>query len=395
MNNKAIAMIVAVSMVVVAMSGALAMGSSDAAADEDEIYTNGTSQVVSGEVTRELSVNEQEFAGYNYTLTWSVAALNDSSDTSDLDQKFWKTVLTSTNTVSPTGPSIRYTDNGSSSIGDSGSAFTVDVSHESDAAVGVYSLMVSGGSGTNYLGVKCEIKVTVGDAEKALASVYYIYTLSKVDAVDNSIQLEDMTMSEFTEFGSYVTEQSGKIGSIDGYYWYATGLPAGISMSENGYVSGVPLAPTTVAVEVNVVATDRTTGETFEGTLSITVNEHVETITGYYIELEIEGVGQGAVSNGDSFAAVQGETVTLKVYSGNSSAGTLTNATVTAIDEDNTVGAVSSQTTGVYSLDSDGTGAYRIVVTVGEEGSQSTLSFYLFVTPSLDNISAGIVVNGG
>ena len=204
-----------------------------------------------------------------------------------------------------------------------------------------------------------------------------------------------MTMSEFTEFGSYVTEQSGKIGSIDGYYWYATGLPAGISMSENGYVSGVPLAPTTVAVEVNVVATDRTTGETFEGTLSITVNEHVETITGYYIELEIEGVGQGAVSNGDSFAAVQGETVTLKVYSGNSSAGTLTNATVTAIDEDNTVGAVSSQTTGVYSLDSDGTGAYRIVVTVGEEGSQSTLSFYLFVTPSLDNISAGIVVNGG
>ena len=101
------------------------------------------------------------------------------------------------------------------------------------------------------------------------------------------------------------------------------------------------------------------------------------------------------MSNGDSFAAVQGETVTLKVYSGDSSAGTLTNATVTAIDEDNTVGAVSSQTTGVYSLDSDGTGAYRIVVTVGEEGSQSTLSFYLFVTPSLDNISAGIVVNGG
>ena len=69
MNNTAIAMIVAVSMVVVAMSGALAMGSSDAAADEDEIYTNGTIQVDSTGATRELRVNEQEFAGYGYTLT--------------------------------------------------------------------------------------------------------------------------------------------------------------------------------------------------------------------------------------------------------------------------------------------------------------------------------------
>ena len=394
MNNKAIAMIVAVSMVVVAMSGALAMGSSDAAADEDEIYTNGTIQVDSTGATRELRVNEQEFAGYGYTLTWSVAALNSSSDTSDFGSKTWTPVLTSTNTVSPTGPTIDYNDSGSGTIGDN-TPFTVDVSHESDSAVGVYSLSVSGGSGTTYLGVKCEIKVTVGGTEKALASVYYIYTLTKVEQVGNDIILDSMSMTTNTVFGEYVKEvTTDLLGDIGNYYWYATGLPAGISMSETGYVSGVPLAPTADAIEAKVVATDRTTGETFEGTLSITVDEHVETITGYYIELEIEEAGQGAVSNGDSFAAVQGETVTLKVYSGESPAGTLTDATVTAIDENGTVNTITTQTTGSYSLDSDGTGAYRIVVTVGEEESQSTISFYLFVTPSLDNISAGIIVNG-
>lgn len=396
MNYKATAMIVAVSMIVVAMSGAVMTGDSDAAADADEIYTNGTIQVDSTEATRELKVNEQEFAGYNYTLTWKAATLTNSGDTSDLDGKFWTTVLTSTNTVSTSGPSITYVAEGSASIGDSGSAFTVDVIHNEGAAVGVYSLTVSGGSDTKCLGVQCEIEVTVGGMKKTLASVYYIYTLKAVDKVDNDITLKPMTMITNTTFGDYVEEVTTPttlLGDVQNYYWYATGLPAGISMSENGYVSGVPLVATEAnePVKAKVVATDKSTGDTYEGELSIIINEYTQSVAGHYFKLEMEGQVTETVTNGDSFAVVQGETVTLRTYSGDSPGSPAAVYSVTAIAANGTVSPITASDTGVYNLNSAGTGAYRIVIDVDET---NTVSFYLFVTPSLDNISAGIVVSG-
>ena len=397
MNYKATAMIVAVSMIVVAMSGAVMTGDSDAAADADEIYTNGTIQVDSDGATRELKVNEQEFAGYNYTLTWKAAALDSSSDTGSLDGKVWTTVLTSTNTLSSGTPSISYNDDGTASIGNSSSTFTVDVKHKSGAAVGVYSLIVSGGSDTKCLGVQCEIKVTVGGMEKILASVYYIYTLRAVNEVDNDITLKAMTMTTNTTFGDYVEEDtttSTLLGDVQNYYWYATGLPAGISMSENGYVSGVPLVATKANAPVNakVVATDKSTGDTYEGVLTITINEYTQSVDGYYFELEMQGQVTETVTNGDSFAVVQGETVTLKTYEGVSPGGSPSNVQfVTAIAADGTVSPIDFSSDGVYNLNSAGTGAYRIVIDVDET---NTVSFYLFVTPSLDNISAGIVVSG-
>lgn len=399
MNYKATAMIVAVSMIVVAMSGAMMIGDSDAAADEDEIYTNGTIQVDSDGATRELKVNEQEFAGYNYILTWKAAALTSSGDTSNLDGKSWTIVLTSTNTVSPEGPSINYDERIAASIGNDDPAFTVDVNHDSGAAVGVYSLSVTEGSGTAHLGVQCEIKVTVGGMEKILASVYYIYTLTAVNEVGNIITLNPMAMTTNTTFGDYVEEVPSTLGTtllgdVQNYYWYATGLPAGISMSENGYVSGVPLVATKAGAPVNakVVATDKSTGDTYEGELSITIKEYTQSVAGHYFKLEMEGQDTETVTNGDSFAVVQGETVTLKTYREGSPDGTpVSVASVTAVAADGTVDDISATSAGTYALNSAGTGAYRIVIDV--DGT-NTVSFYLFVTPSLDNISAGIVVSG-
>ena len=343
MNYKATAMIVAVSMIVVAMSGAMMIGDSDAAVDEDEIYTNGTIQVDSNGATRELKVNEQEFAGYNYILTWKAATLT-SGDTSNLDGKSWTTVLTSTNTVSTSGPSITYGNEGTASIGDGGSAFKVGVKHESGAAVGVYSLSVTAGSDTACLGVQCEIEVTVGGMEKPLASVYYIYTLKAVGEFVNDITLKSMTMITNTTFGDYVEEDTPTLlGDVQNYYWYATGLPAGISMSENGYVSGVPLVATEedAPVKAKVVATDKSTGDTYEGELSIAIKEYTQSVAGHYFELEMEGQVTETVTNGDSFAVVQGETVTLKTYEGESSVGNPSDVqSVTAIAAGGTVSTI-------------------------------------------------------
>lgn len=390
MKYKATAMIVAISMIVVAMSGAVMIGGSDAAVDDDEIHTTSTPIQVDGSgATKELRVNQQEFAGYKYTLTWSAATLKSMSD-NDFGSKSWTTVLRSTNDVSSGSPLISYDENGVASIG-TGTTFTVDVKN-AGGAVGVYNLTVAGGSGTAYLGVKCAIDVTVGGMEKTLASVYYIYTLTSVDVVSNDIKLDSMTMTVNTVFGESVEETSNILGDIDDYYWYATGLPAGISMSESGYVSGVPLVSTSKAISAKVVATNKITGETYEGTLNITVNDQTQTVTGHYFEIDMEGQGTKAVTNGSTFAVVQGETVTLKTYSGGSPGGTpVSVASVTAVAADGTVDDISATSAGTYALNSAGTGAYRIVIDV--DGT-NTVSFYLFVTPSLDNISAGIVVSG-
>lgn len=400
MNSKVIAMIVAVSMIVVALSGALLTGQSDAVADQDEIYRNGTIQVVSSDdATRELRVNEQEFAGYAYTLTWKAAELSSSEDT-PTDNTWNTTLFTNKNTIENGEPSIVPEIGDSLELG----GFTVNISRGTDDPVGAYTLTVSASSATpsKYLGLQCEITVNVGGASRTLADVYYVYTLTQVDQTINEISLTPMKMEENVVFGSYVSESTGGVnqpllGSIGNYYWYATGLPAGISMSDTGYVSGVPLVATEQGAPVvaNVVATDRTTGETYEGTLSITVSPYNETIEGYRLVLAVESGSGTDVTNGSSFAAVQGESVVLTVYSTSDDPDTLIDASnVTVVDSTGHVSFISSDPTGTYTIPSNGTGAYRVVVTVGESGSSETIGFYLFVTPSLDNISAGIHVSG-
>ena len=400
MNSKAIAMIVAISMVVVTMSGALLTGQSDAVADQDEIYRNGTIQVVSGDdATRELRVNEQEFAGYAYTLTWKAAELSSSEDT-PADNTWNTTLFTNKNTIENGAPSIVPDIGDSLELG----GFTVDISRGTDDPVGAYTLTVSASSATSpqYIGLQCEITVNVGGTSRTLADVYYVYTLTQVAEATNTINLAGMTMEENAVFGGYVSESTADsnqplLGNISNYYWYATGLPAGISMSETGYVSGVPLVATEQGAPVvaNVVATDRTTGETYEGTLSITVSPYNETIEGYRLVLAVESGSGTDVTNGSSFAAVQGESVVLTVYSTSDDPDTLIDASnVTVVDSTGHVNSISSDPTGTYTIPSNGTGAYRVVVTVGESGSSETIGFYLFVTPSLDNISAGIHVSG-
>ena len=400
MNSKAIAMVVAVSMIVVALSGALLTGQSDAVADQDEIYYNGTIQVVSGDgATRELRVNEQEFAGYAYTLTWKAAELSGSDD-APADNTWSTTLFTNTNTIEDGVPST-VPGSGSNFTSD---GFTVGIDRGTSDPVGVYTLTVSASSATSplYLGLQCEIMVKVGGTSRTLADVYYVYTLTQVDQTINEISLTPMKMVENVVFRSYVSESTGGVnqpllGSIGNYYWYATGLPAGISMSDTGYVSGVPSVATEedTPVEANVVATDRTTGETYEGTLSITVLPYNETIDGYRLTLSVESESATDVTNGSSFAIVQNESVVLTVYSTAGDPDTPVNASsVTVVDSNGSVVFIDSTSDGIYTIPSNGTGAYRVVVTVGDSGSSETIGFYLFVTPSLDNISAGIHVSG-
>lgn len=400
MNSKAIAMIVAVSMIVVALSGTLLTGQSDAVADQDEIYHNGTIQVVSGgDATRELRVNEQEFAGYAYTLTWKAAELSSNED-APADNS-WSTVLfTNTNTIEDGAPSTASDTESNFTLG----GFTVDIGRETFDPVGAYTLTLSASSATSpkYLGLQCEITVNVGGTSRTLADVYYVYTLTQVDQTTNEISLTPMEMEENAVFGSYVSEstEGGNqplLGSIGNYYWYATGLPAGISMSDTGYVSGVPLVATEedTPVVANVVATDRTTGETYEGTLSITVSPYNETIDGYRLTLSVESESATDVTNGSSFAIVQDESVVLTVYSTAGDSNTPVDASrVTVVDSTGSVVSIESTSEGIYTIPSNGTGAYRVIVTVGDSGSSETIGFYLFVTPSLDNISAGIHVLG-
>ena len=396
MNHKAAA-ILAVVALVIASVGAVSLSDGVQAADSDEVYKQGNLLVTESGASRTYQVNEQQFAGYVYEMTWKVGVVTDTSgSTSPSDTESWTTIITSVHTTPGSQPVIKDEPDGAS-VGKTGSSFTVNM--DDGDAVGKYVLSVTStaSAGTEVsVGLQCQIKVTIGGIEKTLAEVYYIFDLVKSDSVSTSMVLDpmnDLVVGKI--FGEYVTETSGIIGDISDYYWYAVNLPEGLTMSEGGYVSGVPLESVD-SKTANVVATHRTTGETFEGVLTLSVDPATQTMENYYFVVSINGQDQTAGLG--TYAVVQGESVVLKTFSGTSPGGTAIDATdVKVVGEDgkvNDASEVSDESNGEYTIPTNGTGAYRVVITMGSGDDAQSAEFYLFVSPSLDNIQAGIIITG-
>ena len=392
MNYKATAILVVVALALASV-GAVTLSDHAQAADSDEVYNQGDLQVTSEGATRTFQVNEQQFAGYVYVLTWKVGTVSDTGVPGDTSS--WTTIITSTHSGAGSPPSFTDKESGAT-VGDSGSQFTVKM-NDVEGVVGKYELSVESNASADTrasIGLQCQIEVTIGGIKKPLAEVYYIFDLVKVDVVSSSMTLDavdDLTVGK--TFGIYVKETSGTIGTISDYYWYAVDLPKGVTMSEGGYVSGVPLESGEFTAKV--VATHKTTGETFEGTMSVEVAPATQAMDGYYFVVNINDADQTAGLG--TYAVVQGESVILKTFSGTSPDGTPADATsVKVVGEDGTVmdAGKHEDKTGEYDIPTNGTGAYRVVITMGSAESMESAEFYLFVSPSLDNIQAGIVITG-
>ena len=379
--NVKIMSFLAVAVMVLASVGTLAAAEqSQAAPDEDETHAQEALVLTGSESnTRVYQVNEKQFEGYKYTMTWNIADRGSVTNLSEINT--WVSLGSSSNTAANSSGSFSANTN----VAVEGLSVSM-----AQNAIGKYTLTVESNSATSGidLALRCEMTITVDGQPITLSKVYYTFEVIIIE--EATLVFDNLSLKVGELCGEPISEKSGMVTDISRYYWYAVGLPEGISMSDSGYISGVPLAETGSNITAKIVATNRETGETYTGDLTISVGPAEGTLTSYDFKVSVNG----SEKNGPNFYAVQGEDVVLTTYS-DSSGQTLADATtVTVVKDDGTVAELNSASTGTYSLPTNGTGAYRVVMIFGSGEAIQSDEFYLFVSPSLNDISAGITITG-
>lgn len=383
--NVRILSLLAMAIVVLASVGTLAVAEqSQAEPDEDETHEQEALVLSStGSSDRTYQVNEKQFEGYKYTMTWSIAERGTSGDFSDITDESWSELGSTSN--SSAGIPGTFTPGSNALV----AGFNVSMTQ---GAVGKYTMTVTSTNATLSgadLVLRCDMEITVNGNEITLSEVYYTFSVVISEQATMSFAMLQLEVGEL--YGAEIEETTGMISKVGSYHWYAVGLPEGISMSDSGYISGVPLEETSADATVKIVATNKDTGATYTGDLTVSVDPADGTLTLYGFAVSVNGVEK----EGPNYYAVQGEVVTLNTYS---DPGKLTSAdatSVTVVGTDGTVITIDNGAdVGEYAIPTNGTGAYRVVMTFGSDDSAESAEFYLFVSPSLNDISAGITITG-
>lgn len=295
-----------------------------------------------------------------------------------------------------------------------------------------FTFMKSGGSTDFILLLKCDLTVSVNGQSKNMGLSYNVPVNAnenddgKTDLITNGeLHLNDMTAFEMVQFDGTVYGAAGSdlISKYQGYNWYAVGLPDGLSMNMNGTVTGVPTEATSSnGVTVYVTAVNKTNpAERYAGNFKFVVNTGLidkgdgtgSNEIGYTYSVK---VGNDApVSTPLTVLVIQSDEVTMTVnaelLNGNSGGTTnyFENLTVevvskkTSADGDSyeyqKLGAdtVEGQDPKVhtYTIPTDGTGSYKVVLTAGPAaGNKTTASYDLIVISDIENVESGIIIQG-
>ena len=382
MNSK-IAVVAAV--IAMVLSG-LVLVSADSQATDPTTVDKGVVVIAGaggeGIETASFAFTEAELANYDYVLTFKVG--DKTLGTVDYDASspgvHTFTAVESSDTISSIYVSMDTTNN--------------DESHQ----VGEYTVtFTSTGAGIATFTIVCSAEVTT-DAGTVTSAINYRYTVIAYDSSGSGTgpftldAMSDLVEGQICNKQVEITQDS-----VDesAFYWYAVSLPAGLSMDPNGNVSGVPLEVVN-GKSYRVVATDRVSGEQFELTLRITVTDKDGTVADSGNNNFTYSVSAGTnTSNNDptSFAVESGTEVTITVKK---SAG-VDGVSVVIIDEDGTsVETLTTSNGGIATFTPSGTGAYRVVITndtAVPDAAEVTKSFYLYVTPFLDDVTADITIS--
>lgn len=382
MNTKAIAALVVVAVMMAGAGVYLAADDSQAAGvgtSDDPIVL--TTMVVSGSGsdTTRIVVNEAEFKGYNYTLTWGV---NTESTT-------W----VSLGSITSSGP-----DSGAGFTPGSGVAYQTNytVSMAGGNTTGEYVLTVAGnGSQSNLsdpIKIRCTIEVTVGlNSEVETMTLYYNQPVTTT-APSTNLSFNSARFTVGSYYGSSISTLLTTSGiNVADYTWYAIGLPAGVSMSSSGYISGIPTTSAVANGSATIIATS-SEGTVSTGSLSWTVSASSVSPSDDYCYSVTVGSDPVIENPTTSVNAQKGQSVTLNVYRGSTIGSNAADAhSVTVVGSSGSI-TLSNDDDGSYVLPTDGTGAYLVQIEFTDGGD--TAQFYLFVTASLGNIEASIVPVG-
>lgn len=383
MNSKAIAAMMAIVMMVVGFTVVAADGSD--AVDPLEI-DKVIVKVSDTEVSDNFAVNEGNYSHYDYTLTWKMKV----GDTTEV------TLGTVSNKVM-TGNNVYYVDDNSISVQSDSPRFTVQLLRDS-SDVGIYNLSIVGSEVTSNdisYTLTATIEVTVNGVSAGTMDVVTFNGTVSVYDVDagGKIQVK-MTPDEengdsTANVGSYYDKmiQITTPGmTASDYQWYAVGLPDGLTMSTDGYVSGIPIE--TWNDTFRAYATDDD-GNVFYG---IVDNLNV----GSKIVSDDSPEGFSYTINEDETAKKQyvfetGDDIVLHVKNVDDTELDSDDVDVQVINEsDSDDATVEPGYKNGFLLPSDGSGAYIVKITYNNVST----TFSVYIIGSFTGIEPGIVIEG-
>ena len=396
MNSKAIAMIMAVAMAVVGFSVVIADESE--AIDQESKAINLDNVVVkvgNTDASTTVGINEGNYTGYKYTLTWNITVNGDTEPLLIVDT-IGDSSIDKTLYVTSTG--IQYQE--------SGSAFAISmdaVEDQTGVQTGVYTISVEGvtvSSNISYTLKPTIIVQTDGGSKTFDDFVEYTGTVNVTDVEDGQI---DISINKMTaQVGKYYEGEIafGESSTMDvgNYDWYAVGLPQGLIMASNGKISGIPEndADDESPYTITIFATEKG-GNMYYATISdFTVDPKQTAVEangfGYY-------VNENTASNKTTYLFSKGDVPTdgIKLF--------LTDVNGTVISKDDLggyavkvigdsgiVNGPSPEDDGSYTLPSSGSGAYTVIITDVE--TTKTAAFTVYIIGQAADITASIVIEG-
>ena len=361
---------------------------SDAKVVDDDYDAIHIKKGVSHNVT--LFTDEYQYVNYGYTLTWYIAKNPNAFDgQADLDKMEFTNKLGTrvSETYTPVDEGVI--------IGNVTFKITERNYNTSFGNVGEYNLNISAGENATtpgYIAIKCEVNVKLDEnTTYPVENLYYLYQIT----VDESTTytLNELTFTQGINGSQLISCKELIIGNYD---WYATGLPAGLSMDKTGKVSGTPHNTATTADSVKVVGTLKVSPyTTVEAEMVVTINE--ATTGGIILRLNGDVV---TVEDAKQYATELGSNnVKLTVSTGSNQPYDV--LTVRIVDSDGNVYVIDSTNDKNTEFDIvtedqpiKGTGIYRIYVTAVVDSEKQTEYVDLYVLGNLDSVFAEIIVSG-
>lgn len=332
---------------------------------------------------RTFVVNEGEYYGYSYTLKIYV---RDATGGEYDDPVFTRTVVAGSNPVDSSGSGV-VINNSTTTI-------------EATTVPGMFKLnVVRGYDSTNLeyytvdftMKVKVEMVVNIGTVQKTMTPILYSMKVTSSESESSIPQFQAMEFSVGTYANIQIQESTAQdyekvLSEISLYHWYAEGLPNGLSLSENGYVSGIPTNSTAAnGVTVTIYAFEHDNGKHYVGTLNVEVAEAINNPTEF--TYTVQGTGD-PVANCKNFVAITNDAVTLTVTPTGGS------VVVQSVNENNEYRGLTG-TNNVYTLNTEGTGCYKVLLTYTstDESIKEVQYFHMYVIPSFEDVDAQIVIS--
>ena len=390
MNSKAIAVIMAVAMAVVGFSVAIADDSEAYDLNKVVVEVNGT------DASTVVGINEGNYTEYKYTLVWKLTVNNDSET---------MTVKDSINNGS-TNATMYVTSIGVQTT-EKGASFSLSMTAD-NTDIGKYNITIQGITKTDVeISYILEPTITVKTDGGSKTFTNFAKFEGSVSVIDEkasgqiSIGLPEGKNAQIGKYykNSIVFTDKDANMVVSDYDWYASGLPAGLTMANNGTISGIPTDKSKVSVDkpIYIYATDKS-GNMYYGTITQFQIADKDSATeangfGYYINDADNGANKATYLFSPKDIGEDG----IKLYLTNDEGtliidGTALDGYTVKVIGDTGISNDLASVDGSYSLPSTGSGAYKVTIT--DDDTKNTAVFTVYIIGEASDITASIVIEG-